>query len=101
MTQTHAFSEAISRHAAMSLYQIEAFDYAIQIGQQLFKKYKTPRDAYNIACNYARMSEPDTAIRWLEAAIEAGYEDLDKMRTDEDLVLLRSHPTFQKWVDRG
>ncbi len=39
--------------------------------------------AYSIACCYARLGEADTAIGELAAALDRGFRDLDRPRSDE------------------
>jgi serine/threonine protein kinase len=38
----------------------------------------------------------DQAMKWLRAAIARGYNDLEHMKTDDDLTSLRQRPDFQK-----
>jgi tetratricopeptide (TPR) repeat protein len=65
-----------------------------------FRTYlsEVPRDAaaiYNIACAHALMRNTDEALDWLARAIEAGFDDVDHMRSDPDLEFLRGHPRFE------
>jgi len=38
----------------------------------------------------------DQAMMWLRAAIARGYNDVEHMKTDDDLTSLRQRPDFQK-----
>jgi tetratricopeptide (TPR) repeat protein len=52
--------------------------------------------AYNIACSYALLGEKDQAFKWLEKAMDLGYRNLQVVRIDTDLKLLRDDPRFIK-----
>jgi len=49
---------------------------------------------YNLACTCALEHQGDEALRWLEAAVGAGYNNADLLRTDPDLDSIRDHPEF-------
>ncbi len=58
-----------------------------------------PRDArvhYNLACSYALTGNKEEAIETLQAAVELGFEDLELLRNDEDLALLRTESRFKE-----
>jgi tetratricopeptide (TPR) repeat protein len=52
--------------------------------------------AYNIACSYAQLGEKEQAFKWLEKAMDMGYRNLQVVRIDTDLKLLRGDPRFVK-----
>jgi tetratricopeptide (TPR) repeat protein len=52
--------------------------------------------AYNIACSYGKLGEKDQALKWLEKAMDMGYRNLQVVRIDTDLKLLRDDPRFIK-----
>jgi tetratricopeptide (TPR) repeat protein len=54
---------------------------------------------YNIACCYALLNEPDTALEWLEHAFELGFNNLKLAQTDEDLQSLHDNPRFRSLVE--
>ncbi len=45
---------------------------------------------YNIACIYARMNNIDDAVKWLEKAVEKGFNNWRLIENDKDLVNIRS-----------
>ena len=58
-----------------------------------------PRDArvhYNLACSYALTGNKEEAIETLQAAVELGFEDLELLRNDEDLAILRTESRFKE-----
>jgi tetratricopeptide (TPR) repeat protein len=50
---------------------------------------------YNLGCSYALTNHPDEAFEALTKAIDLGYGDYDWMKSDTDLVGLRSDPRFE------
>jgi serine/threonine protein kinase/Tfp pilus assembly protein PilF len=53
---------------------------------------------YNLACTAAAAGRRDEAFDYLHRAIEAGYNDAQLIRTDDDLKSLRNDPRFDKLV---
>ena len=49
---------------------------------------------YNVACNLATLGETETALKYLEQAVEHGTVSAAWMRNDEDLVSLRAEPRY-------
>jgi tetratricopeptide (TPR) repeat protein len=56
---------------------------------------------YNIACIYSLMNNPDSAVKWLESAIDSGFKDFDHMREDADLDNIRANPEYVKLLERA
>jgi hypothetical protein len=44
---------------------------------------------------FARAGQPDRALDCVEQAKQAGYEKLDKLRVDDDLISLHASPRWQ------
>lgn len=55
---------------------------------------------YNLACSYALNSQQDLALQSLSRAVELGYRDLDHLRNDRDLEVLKTDPRFQTLVQK-
>ena len=53
---------------------------------------------YNLACTAARAGRRDEAFDYLHRAVEAGYDDAQLIRTDDDLKSLRNDPRFDKLI---
>jgi non-specific serine/threonine protein kinase/serine/threonine-protein kinase len=53
---------------------------------------------YNLACSAAGAGRRDEAFDYLHRAVEAGYNDAQLIRTDDDLKSLRNDPRFDKLV---
>ena len=55
---------------------------------------------YNAACTYGILNKKKEALETLKKAIECGYGNLEWIKQDPDLLLLRDDPEFQKLVNR-
>ena len=55
---------------------------------------------YNLACSLALLNRKADALRTLKKAIDLGYNDIDWMRQDHDMEVLKGHPTFESLVER-
>ena len=53
---------------------------------------------YSFAGTAAAAQDTDSALRYLQEAISAGYRDLDKLSLDADLQRMRDNPKFQQLV---
>ncbi|MBI1850575.1 MAG: tetratricopeptide repeat protein [Planctomycetes bacterium] len=62
------------------------------------------RAYYNLACSLTHLGENDAAIDALGRAVDSGWSDADKIRSDDDLAPLRENPhlaiVFEKIDDR-
>ena len=60
---------------------------------------------YNVACGYARMGWPETALVWLDRAVRAGYgvqaKQVQNLTLDPDLETLRTRPAFAPIFERA
>jgi serine/threonine protein kinase/Tfp pilus assembly protein PilF len=56
---------------------------------------------YNAACTYGLLKKKQESLDTLKKAIEFGYGNLEWIKQDPDLLLLRDDPEFQKLVSRG
>lgn len=72
---------------------IPAYEKQIELGAG-----RPANAAYNIACNYALLGEKESAIRWLEKALEMKFPSLRHAQTDTDLQSLHGDARFQKLV---
>lgn len=55
---------------------------------------------YTLASAHAASGDSDAALDWLERAVEAGYDDDERMLEDEALTTIRNTPEFQRLVQR-
>ena len=62
--------------------------------------YRGSSAMYNLACTYAlKGDQPELALKWLERAVNAGFDDPNKFQEDSDLASLHGMPRFQE-IDR-
>ncbi|HVR41651.1 MAG TPA: tetratricopeptide repeat protein, partial [Thermoanaerobaculia bacterium] len=71
---------------------IEAFKHSIAAG------YRIDASKYNIACGYSLLDDKENALRWLNEAVDAGFNDPDKIGEDSDLDPIRSDPRFRQII---
>jgi tetratricopeptide (TPR) repeat protein len=55
---------------------------------------------YSLACAYARTNNEKRALINLRLAVEHGFDDIEHIKQDEDLVSLRDSEEFQKIVQK-
>jgi tetratricopeptide (TPR) repeat protein len=84
-----------------SLHMQAKYDEAIAAFQRSAELNARPSDSlYNIACGYSLKGDVERALEWLDKAHEAGFEDLDHIRSDADLKTLRQDPRFEKLMSK-
>lgn len=59
-----------------------------------------PSVHYNLACSWALTGHTDQALAALEHAIELGFNDVDLLLKDEDLVSLHDDEAFARLIAR-
>lgn len=57
------------------------------------------KSLYNAACSYALAGDRANAITTLRTAIDAGWDDFDKIAEDSDFDQLRGDPAFARAID--
>lgn len=63
--------------------------------------FALPFTRYNIAAAHARLGEVEPAFDWLNAALDAGFAEVDLLIVDDDLSQLRSDARFARAVLRA
>jgi len=56
----------------------------------------SPNIYYNISCLFALQNHKKEAIDWLQQAVDNGYDNWDKLKTDPDMHNIRETPYFLK-----
>ena len=80
----------------LRLFNAGFFQLAAEAGELAFDHSGDPVDAYNVACSHGRMEGSEAeAIRWLNRAVDAGWDDLDQMDGDSDFDSLRDLPQYE------
>jgi tetratricopeptide (TPR) repeat protein len=69
----------------------------LQIDKRLVElRPNDPLAHYNLACSFALLKKPDSALKTLRRAVELGYRDFRYMREDHDLDSIRNDPRFRQ-----
>lgn len=83
-----------------ALFHAGKYEAAVAIARSGFETHGNASSAYNVACCLSRLGRPDTALPWLERAVDAGYRDLPHLQADEDLAPVRALPGFAPIAQR-
>lgn len=69
---------------------------------ELAKKLGTPPQFadFNLACAWARLGKPEASLKCLSSAVEAGFSDVDQLKSDEDLASIRDTSGYRKLAER-
>ncbi|SHL46350.1 DUF6624 domain-containing protein [Flavobacterium saccharophilum] len=81
----------------------KAKDYKASVGyyDKAFKmEHKSATDLYNGACAAALNNDDEKAFKWLDLAIDNGYEDIAHIKIDNDLESLHSKKEWTKTIDK-
>lgn len=80
-------------------HQLTQFPEAVEAWKSVDRVgFSAPVVRYNLGAAYARMHDTDEAFAWLEQSVRAGYGEVNRLRTDEDLASLRADPRFEALV---
>jgi stage IV sporulation protein FB len=76
------------------LHYAERFEAAAEVGEQVFAAGpRSPaQTAFEVACSWARAGSPDEALRWIEAAVDAGFRAPGVLDGEPDLASVRALP---------
>jgi Zn-dependent protease len=76
------------------LHYAERFPAAAEVGEQVFAAGpRSPaQTAFEVACSWARAGSPDEALRWVEAAVDAGFRAPGVLDGEPDLASVRALP---------
>jgi stage IV sporulation protein FB len=76
------------------LHYAERFTAAAEVGEQVFSAGpRSPaQTAFEVACSWARAGSADEALRWVEAAVDAGFRAPGLLDGEPDLAPVRALP---------
>ena len=84
-------------HVGRELLRVERYDLAAKAYQAAADRgYRTGTSLYNQACALSLSGDVDGALDRLAKALDAGFDQPDMFRTDEDLDALRGDSRFAK-----
>jgi beta-lactamase regulating signal transducer with metallopeptidase domain/tetratricopeptide (TPR) repeat protein len=84
---------------AYDLYRADRYeDAAVAFRRAAEEGHDPAKSLYNAACSYALLGDANRAIPALSEAINAGWDDVDKIADDSDFDPIRSDPRFARAV---
>lgn len=86
---------------ADSCYTAKNYELSVSYYEKAFKiERKDQGNLYNAACSAALANEEKKAFKWLNLAIDNGYDGIAHMKIDGDLKVLQANKEWQKAVDK-
>lgn len=96
--QAQTYKEWIQK--ADSCYRVENYKLSTAYYEKALKiESKDSGDLYNAGCAAALAQENKKAFKWLNLAIDNGYEEIAHMQIDADLTSLHSEKDWKKTID--
>ncbi|GER50696.1 tetratricopeptide repeat protein [Striga asiatica] len=88
----------------LKLYRSGKYEEALEKFESVLGSKPEPNEAavasYNVACCYSKLNQIQAGLSALEDALEAGFEDFKRVRTDPDLENIRKSEEFDPLVKR-
>ncbi|XP_061363482.1 protein MET1, chloroplastic [Gastrolobium bilobum] len=86
------------------LYKNAKYEEALEKFESVLGSKPEPEEAavasYNVACCYSKLNQIQAALSSLEEALDAGFEDFKRIRTDPDLANVRASEEFDPLMKR-
>ncbi|KAL0369355.1 UNVERIFIED_CONTAM: protein MET1, chloroplastic [Sesamum angustifolium] len=83
----------------LQLYKTGKYEEALEKFESILGSKPEANEAavasYNVACCYAKLNQIQAGLSALEDALEAGFEDFKRIRTDPDLANIRTSEDFE------
>ncbi|PAM92203.1 hypothetical protein B4N84_25675 [Flavobacterium sp. IR1] len=96
-TQAQDYKQWVRK--ADSCYTAKNYAASVAFYDKAFKiEKKSQTDLYNAACSAAMAKEEKKAFKWLDLAIDNGYENIAHMKIDGDLKVLQTNKEWPKMV---
>nr|ACU23213.1 unknown [Glycine max] len=88
----------------LQLYKNGKYDEALEKFESILGSKPEPEEAavasYNVACCYFKLNQTQAALSSLEEALNTGFEDFKRIRTDPDLANARASEEFDPLLKR-
>jgi hypothetical protein len=96
--QAQTYKEWVRK--ADSCYTAKNYKLSVSYYEKAFKmEQKDQGDLYNAACSASMDKENKKAFKWLNLAIDNGFEDMSHMQIDGDLKSLHEEKEWKKTID--
>ncbi|GKV30277.1 hypothetical protein SLEP1_g39104 [Rubroshorea leprosula] len=88
----------------LQLYKSAKYEEALEKFESVLGSRPGPEEAsvasYNVACCYAKLNQIQAGISALQDALQMGFEDFKRIRTDPDLANIRTSKEFDPLLKR-
>ena len=95
LMQSQTYKEFVAK--GDDSYRAKDYKGSVAYYEKAFKiEHKSSSDLYNGACAAALNNDDDKAFKWLDLAIDNGYENIAHIKTDNDLESLHNK---KEWIE--
>ncbi|AWK03994.1 hypothetical protein HYN56_07015 [Flavobacterium crocinum] len=99
LIQAQTYKEWIKK--ADSCYNVENYKLSVNYYTKAFKiEHKDSKHLYNAGCSAALAKENKKAFKWLDLAIDNGYEGIAHIKIDNDLKALHDTKKWEKTISK-
>jgi len=99
LMQSQTYKEFVAK--GDDCYKAKDYKGSVVYYEKAFKiEHKSSSDLYNGACAAALNNDDDKAFKWLDLAIDNGYENIAHLKTDNDLESLHNKKEWTKTIDK-
>lgn len=99
LIQSQTYKEFVAK--GDDCYKAKDYKGSVVYYEKAFKiEHKSSSDLYNGACAAALNNDDDKAFKWLDLAIDNGYENIAHIKIDNDLESLHNKKEWTKTIDK-
>lgn len=99
LMQSQTYKEFVAK--GDNSYRAKDYKGSVAYYEKAFKiEHKSSSDLYNGACAAALNNDDEKAFKWLDLAIDNGYENIAHIKTDNDLESLHNKKEWTKTIDK-
>lgn len=99
LMQSQTYKEFVAK--GDDSYRAKDYKGSVAYYEKAFKiEHKSSSDLYNGACAAALNHDDEKAFKWLDLAIDNGYENIAHIKTDNDLESLHNKNEWTKTIDK-
>ncbi|WP_029271689.1 DUF6624 domain-containing protein [Flavobacterium sp. KJJ] len=99
LIQAQNYKELVRK--ADSCYRAEHYKMSVGYYEKAFEiEQKSSIHLYNAGCSASRAKEKEKAFKWLNLAIDNGYENIAHIQIEKDLVSLHAEKEWQNTIDK-